>query len=96
MKRLSIFGALVGATLLSTTPLAVHWSPSHGASLGVATAKAAELDVPAPRAYRHARRHYRTALYDPFCGGPYVGPGWNGGTYWGGPWMDLRCYGLLR
>ncbi len=98
MKRLNIFGALVGATLLSMTPLSVHWSPSRIASLEIAavTANAAELDV-YPRARRHARvRYYRAAYFDPFCGGPYVGPGWNGGTYWGGPWMDLRCYGLLR
>jgi hypothetical protein len=58
-------------------------------------AKAAELEVPAyRRAHRYVhRRHHRVALYDPFCGGPYVGGGWNGGIYWGGPWMDLRCYG---
>lgn len=97
MKKLSIYGALVGAAFLSLNLVSIHWSPSRIASLdvGPASAYAAEIDV-YPRARRYARvRHYRTALYDPFCGGPYVGPGWNGGTYWGGPWMDLRCYGVV-
>jgi hypothetical protein len=98
MPKPSILGALVGAALLSMTPLSVHWSPSHISSLEIAPAiaNAAELDV-YPRVSRHARvRSYRAAFFDPFCGGPYVGPGWNGGTYWGGPWMDLRCYGPLH
>ncbi|SHN87799.1 hypothetical protein [Bradyrhizobium erythrophlei] len=73
-------------------------SPQNGGSFSVAvnTAKAAELEVPAyQRAHRYAhRRHYRVASYDMYCGGPYVGPGWHGGSYWGGPWMDLRCYGF--
>jgi len=95
MKKLSILAALAGAVMLSMSPLSVHLSASRTSlTIGPATASAAELDVPAyRRAYRHGR-YYRSALYDPFCGGPYVGPGWNGGTYWGGPWMDLRCYGV--
>ncbi|MFT4115697.1 hypothetical protein [Bradyrhizobium sp.] len=59
----------------------------------MSSAAAAELAVPARRGgYRYARYH-QSRLYDPYCGGPYVGSGWNGGTYWGGPWMDLSCYG---
>jgi hypothetical protein len=92
MKKLSFAGALVGAALLTTTPLSVHWSSTNSGLLAVtfATAEAADLAYP-HRVY--CRGYYRTALYDPYCGGPYVGPGWHGGSYWGGPWMDLRCYG---
>jgi hypothetical protein len=94
MKRLSFAGALVGAALLTTTPLSVRWSPADSGSLAVTFATAKADGMP----YRHRAYHrgyYRAALYDPYCGGPYVGPGWHGGSYWGGPWMDLRCYGLL-
>lgn len=100
--KLNIFGTVLGAALLCATPLSVQWSPSMTLPLSVspATASAAELEVPSyrriytERTYR-VRRHYRVASYDLFCGGPYVGPGWNGGTYWGGPWMDLRCYRVV-
>ena len=69
---------LVGVALLTTTPLSVHWSPTNGGKLVVRfeTAKAADLAYP-HRAYH--RGHRRAALYDPYCGGPYVGPGWHGG-----------------
>jgi hypothetical protein len=96
MKRPSVLCALAGAILLSMTPLSLRWSHSLVLPLTVApaSAKAAELEM-APRrvAYRHGR-YYRAALYDPWCGGPYAHSGWNGGTYWGGPWVDLRCYGV--
>jgi hypothetical protein len=99
MKSLGIFSAIFGATLLCMTPASLHFSPQNGGSFSVSvnTAKAADLDIPAyRRAHRHAYRgYYRVASYDLYCGGPYVGPGWHGGSYWGGPWMDLRCYGLL-
>jgi hypothetical protein len=100
MKKLGIVGAIFGATLLYSAPASLQFSPQNGGSFSVSfnTAKAAELEIPAgrSRAYRYAyRRHYRIASYDPYCGGPYVGPGWHGGSYWGGPWMDLRCYGFV-
>jgi hypothetical protein len=60
------------------------------------SAQAAELS-PTPH-HRVAVRHvYHTAwysrLYDPYCGGPYVGSGYHATTYYGGPWIDLRCFG---
>jgi hypothetical protein len=97
MKKLGLVSAILGAALLSMTPASLQFSPLNGGpiSISVDSAKAAELDVPAPRARRYAhRRHYRVASYDLYCGGPYVGGGWNGGTYWGGPWMDGYCYGF--
>jgi len=49
---------------------------------------------------RYHRRHRHIgvygAVYNPFCGGPYVCGGYNGGTYYGGPWIDLSCYGLIN
>ena len=95
MKSLGITSAIFGATLFCMTPASLHFSSRDGGSFSVSVdaAKAAELEIPA-RAHRYAhRRHYRVASYDLYCGGPYVGPGWHGGSYWGGPWMDLRCYG---
>src|SRR5581483_5373302 len=94
MKKLSVVSAILGAALLSMAPLSFQFSPSGGGSLAlvVNAARAADLEV---TPYRRAhRRYYRVAEYVPYCGGPYVGPGWHGGSYWGGPWMDLHCYGL--
>jgi hypothetical protein len=99
MKSLSVLNVIAAAVLLCVAPFSIHWSPANSRSLAVVlnTASAAELEVPAHRrAYQsgyHARYH-RAGLYDPYCGGPYVGGGWNGGTYYGGPWIDLRCYGV--
>jgi hypothetical protein len=59
------------------------------------SADAAELNLPV-RHHRSAVRHYGarySRLYDLYCDGPYVGGGFNGGTYYGGPWIDLRCFG---
>jgi hypothetical protein len=95
MKKLGFVSAIFGAALLSMTPASLQFSSDNGAlfSVSVSTAKAAELEVPAyQRRYAH-RRHYRVASWDKYCGGPYVGAGWHGGSYWGGPWMDLSCYG---
>ena len=91
-KKLSIVGAISGAIMLYMTAVSLHVSPLGGGSLSVSISTAkADLEVPA---YRRAyRRYHRVALYDPWCGGPYVGPGWHGGSYWGGPWIDLHCYG---
>jgi len=98
MKRLGVFSAILGAALLSMTPASIQFSPQNGGSFSVAvnTAKAAELEVPAyQRAHRYVhRRYHHVASWDMYCGGPYVGSGWHGGSYWGGPWMDLRCYGF--
>ena len=41
-----------------------------------------------------ARRAYYGRLYDPYCNGPSTGGGWTGGTYYGGPWILLHCYGI--
>lgn len=98
MKKFGYVGTIFGAALLSMVPASLQFSPDNGGLFSVAasTAKAAELEVPAyQRAHRYAhRRYYRVASWDMYCGGPYVGPGWHGGSYWGGPWMDLRCYGF--
>jgi hypothetical protein len=98
MRSVSFGAVFAIAALLCATPVSLRWSHGNALSLSVAldSADAAELNVPGRRAIR---RGYRTAyysrLYDPYCGGPYVGGGWNGGTYYGGPWMDLRCYGAV-
>lgn len=95
MKKRSVLGAAVASTLLCCAPCSVDWpSVSNGPpSLTVSSAAAAELAIPARRSgYRHGG-YYRSRSYDLYCGGPYVGSGWNGGTYWGGPWMELGCYG---
>ena len=93
VKRRSILGMVLAAALLSSAPVSVDWSFAGGGplSLTVGTASAAELAVPARRGVYHSR-YYQSRLYVPYCDGPYVGSGWNGGTYWGGPWMDLSCY----
>jgi hypothetical protein len=97
MKSLSVLNVIAGGALLCVAPFSAHWSAANSRSLAVVlnTANAAELGIPAHhRAYRYTRYH-RAGLYDPYCGGPYVGGGWNGGTYYGGPWIDLRCYGVV-
>ena len=91
------FGMAVSvlAACMVAMPVSVQRShlDSDTLSLRLNTALAADMSV---RVRRH-RHHYGVvygALFDPYCGGPYVGGGWNGGTYWGGPWMDLGCYGV--
>ena len=92
MRLQGFIAAAVGAGLLCAAPLSVQWKGIEGSSFAViSTANAAELVVSKRRAYRGAVAVY----YHPFCGGPYVGSGWNGGSYYGGPWMDLRCYGQI-
>lgn len=82
---------LAVAALLGAMSLSVQWSDEGQGrlSLGLSSAAAADMSIPVRRVARH--RHY-ARLYDPLCGGPYVGGGINGGTYYGGPFMDLRCY----
>jgi hypothetical protein len=92
--------SLVAAALIWATPLSLRGS--HGVMFG--SADAAEMGVTV-RPHRGAttHRHYagwhsrvHDIYYSPaeglWCGGPYVGDGFNGGAYYGGPWMDLRCY----
>jgi hypothetical protein len=83
------------AAFLCAAPLSLRWSHGNGMSLSAAfdSADAAELSVPG-RYYRSAIRHRRYAarLYNFHCDGPYMGGGFNGGTYYGGPWIDLGCY----
>jgi len=103
MRKLSgkLSVCLIVAALLSTIPLSVR--SSLGVTFGFADA--AEMS-PSVRHHRSAIRHRQYAAwhsrlhdihYSPvdgsWCGGPYVGDGINGGAYYGGPWMDLRCYG---
>jgi hypothetical protein len=96
MKKLGV--AILGAVLMSAAPFSLHWSPAKNASPSITldAADAADLGIGSShrRAYRHRyyAGYYRD--YDPYCGGPYVSGGWNGGTYYGGPWMDLRCYAI--
>jgi hypothetical protein len=93
MKKLSIAGAAAGA-LLCMAPVSFDGSAApNGGLLGVKVAVAKADGFEPPRKVRRAARTYG-AVYDPHCGGPYARAGWNGGTYWGGPWMDLRCYGV--
>src|ERR1700755_1481834 len=94
MRSLSI-GVFAVAILLCATPLSLR-SHGSGTSLSVAfdSADAAELNLPAARHRGH--RHYAGRLYIPYCNGPYTGGGigdYYGSTYYGGPWIDLRCYG---
>ena len=97
MKSLSV-GALLVAALLCVTPISLRWSHADHMSFSLVSdaAAAADLTVPA-RHHRAVTRHsaYYARLYDPFCNGPYTGGGINGGTYYGGPWIDLRCYGAV-
>jgi hypothetical protein len=95
MKKLSVIGAVMGAALMCAAPFSLHGSPAKSVSLSVTLdkAEAADLEIARPRhrsAYRHG--YYYRAEYDPYCGGPYVGDGFNGGTYYGGPWIELACY----
>jgi hypothetical protein len=88
--RTSLSLGVVGlATLLCALPVSVGSAPESGKlSLRVDTAAADGMSVRS----RRVRHVAYGRLYDWRCGGPYVGGGWNGGTYWGGPWMDLSCY----
>ena len=92
----SLVGVFAVAALLCATPISL--SLPHGKRMSWSavfdSADAAELATPVRhyRRSRHVHYSYYSRLYVPYCGGPYVGAGWNGGTYYGGPWIDLRCY----
>jgi hypothetical protein len=92
-------GAFAVAALLCATPFSLQQSQSHGVSLSIASAKAADLELRIHHHHRTAYRHRNvrySRLYNPWCDGPYTGGGIgniDGSTYYGGPWIDLRCYG---
>lgn len=98
MKSLRILGSVIGATLLCALPISPRVVSDGGVSFGIERANAAELDAPV---HRKARRHveaYAEPVYeDPrriaYCTGNNRG-GWNGGTYRGGIFMDMNCYGI--
>ena len=95
MKSLSV-GVFAVAALLAATPLSLRCSQGNGASLSVGFDRAEAADLSVPVRPHRARYGYRySGLYHPYCNGPYTGGGWNGGTDYGGPWIDLRCYGAV-
>ena len=96
--RLPSAGVVAIAALLCATPLALQGQQGHGMSLSIASAKAADLEIPSRHHRTSYRHHYSrySRLYNPWCDGPYTGGGigdFYGSTYYGGPWIDLRCYG---
>jgi len=99
MRSLHVVGSVIGAALLCALPVSPRILNDGGVSFAIEQAKAAELDVNRP-AHRKIRRHVEVyaegAVEDPrrvaYCTGNNAG-GWNGGTYRGGIFMDLNCYG---
>ncbi|MBU6461112.1 MAG: hypothetical protein KGL35_28855 [Bradyrhizobium sp.] len=96
----SLFAAFVIAVLCAT-PVSLRWSDSTiRLSPAFDSAVAAELDIPV-RHHHHHRRYaanygyYYGRTYDRFCDGPYLPDEFNSGTYYGGPWIDLRCFGYV-
>ncbi len=91
--------ALALATLLTAVPVSLRPSETIGGGGFTVTlnkATAADLEISRRRTAVVKRRYVRVArVYDAVCDGPYVGGGWNGGTYYGGPFMDVRCYGQI-
>ena len=55
--------------------------------MGLSAAVAADLSISPLRRRAVITRHryvrHYAVLYNAACGRPYVGGGWNGGTYWG-------------
>ena len=91
-------GSVIGATLLCALPVSPVVQHDGSVSLAVDHAKAADLDVDRT-IHRKARRHVEPVVvaeadprYIAYCTGNNHG-GWNGGTYRGGIFMDLNCYG---
>jgi len=70
MKKLSVLGLVVGATLMCAVPVSFHWSPAQTPSLSVDKANAVIGRPLTPgsvagvnrrmhrRAYRHGYYHY--------------------------------------
>jgi len=99
MRSQRFLGSVIGATLLCALPISPRVSGNGGVSLAIEHARAADLGADQP-VYRKARRHveayaepvYQDPRYVAYCTGNNAG-GWNGGTYRGGIFMDLNCYG---
>jgi hypothetical protein len=97
MRSLPIIGSVIGAALLCALPVSPRVLSDGGLSFAIEQAKAAELDV-SPPVHRKAKRlayaepAYEDPRYIAYCTGNNAG-GWNGGTYRGGIFMDLNCYG---
>ena len=97
MKGKGAPGVLVLTALLCCAPISMKMFPGNsGVPTLTATAVAAELAIPSHRGANRYALHSRLQSYDLYCGGPYAHAGFNGGTYWGGPWMDLACYRGIR
>jgi hypothetical protein len=101
MRSRRILGSAIGATLLCALPISPSVSHSGGISASIARANAAELDVGAPiprKARRHVEAYVEPGYVDrrriAYCTGNNHG-GFNGGTYRGGIFMDLNCYGYV-
>ena len=68
MKKLSVLGLVVGATLLCAAPVSFHWSPAPSLSVDKANAVIGRPLTPGSvagvnrrmhrRAYRHGYYHY--------------------------------------
>ena len=101
MRSQRFLGSVIGATLLCALPVSPRVQHDGGISFAVDHAKAADLEVDHP-IHRKARRHveayaepvYEDPRYIAYCTGNNSG-GWNGGTYRGGIFMDLNCYGYV-
>jgi hypothetical protein len=99
MRSLPVLGSVIGAALLCALPVSPRVLNGGGVLLTIERANAAEVDVDRPAHRRVVKRHvdYAEPVYeDPrriaYCTGNNGG-GWHGGTYRGGIFMDLNCYG---
>lgn len=100
MRRQRFLGSVIGSALLCALPISPCVQHDGSISFEVDHAKAADM---AATVHRKARRHApvvvaEAAPVDPrylaYCTGNNGG-GWNGGTYRGGIFMDLNCYGYI-
>jgi hypothetical protein len=101
MRSLPVLGSVIGAALLCALPASPRILSGGGVSFAIEQAKAAELDVDRPAHRRVVKRHvtyaepaYEDPRYIAYCTGNNGGGG-NGGTYRGGIFMDLNCYGYV-
>jgi hypothetical protein len=99
MRNLPVLGSIIGAAFLWALPVSPHLLKDGGISLAIDHAKAAELDADRPahrwvvkRPVAYAEPVYEDPRRIAYCTGNN-GSGWNGGTYRGGIFMDLNCYG---
>ena len=96
-----ILGSVIGAALLFALPVSPQLSNSGGIMIAFERANAADLEANPP-IHRKARQHveayaepvYEDPRYLAYCSGNNHG-GFNGGTYRGGIFMDLNCYGYV-